>query len=372
MGKKILIFAIAVLLTSCLREDSIKIPYEGLTPGKLDDGWEVCTPNEVGFDEQELSKVFEKFHTDNEAWQPRSLIVVKDGYLVGETYTKNRDDQTTPQAVWSCTKQVLSIIVMRAKEEGYISSPDVSLVEVMPEIVRKYPEKGGITLRNLLTMTSGIGFENSGLNGDTNKLLRREPENSVEYILSLPMVSNPGSNFNYSDGDPQIISAIISNATGESVYTWSKRRVFEPLNIRNYEWLTYPDGLTMGAFGLKLTARDLAKFGQLILNHGEWYGERIIGPESVEEIITPAVATNYMGQQFGLLWWINPEDGTPYMHGQGGQYVMIDRERKVVVCITSEPNTQGESQYSLSQAFEVFRSVLKTIENYCCPIKNFF
>lgn len=363
MAKKILtfIFPFMVLLSSCLREEDATLPFETLVPRQLNDSWTVTTPESAGFDAEALTRVFEDFHSDRKMWQPRSLIVIKDGRLVAETYTKDRNDISTPAAVWSCTKQILAIITMKAIEEGVIPSLDLTVGEALPEYASAHPDKAPITLRQLMTMTSGIGFSNSGLNGDTNRLLRREPANSAEYILGLPMAATSGSTFNYSDGDPQLISAILSKAFGCSVEEWSRQRIFGAMGITGYDWLTYPDGLTMGAFGLRLTPRDLARFGQLILDNGDSNGTRIISEESVAaltQIRVDAGRVKYEDQAFGLLWWINPEDGTPYMHGQGGQYVMINREKRIVVCITSEPNTQGDSQFPLRSAFRLYRAIL--------------
>lgn len=353
MVQKVLIALSLLLLTSCLKEDEIKLPFESLLPVNLEDGWTVTTPESVGFDTKALSEVFEDFHNDKGMWQPRSLIVVKDGSLVAETYTKDKRDRIVPQAVWSCTKQILAIIVMKAMQDGYLTSLDETIADRLPEIAAKYPDKADITLRQLMTMTSGISYENSGLNGDTNRLLRREPQSSLGYILSLPQLESPGKRFNYSDGDPQIISAMLASAIGCDVRTWSAKRMFEPMEIHDYDWLEYPDGLTMGAFGLKLTPRDLAKFGRLMLDD-----------TSLKPLIETHVAAadvNYLNQEFGYLWWINPEDGTPYMHGQGGQYVLINFEHNTVVCITSEPNTQGDSQFSLADAFCIYHRILKTL-----------
>lgn len=361
MAQKFLIpicFLITVLFSSCLREDDIKLPFESLTPMELNDGWEISA------EEPALKAVFEDFHADKDLWQPRSLIVVKDGCLIAETYTKDAADRTAPQAVWSCTKQILAIIVMKAIEEGYIESLEVTIGDIMPEMAAKYPDKADISLRHLMTMTSGIAFENSGLNGDTNKLLRRQPENSLEYILGLPMAALPGKRFNYSDGDPQVVSAMLAKAFGCGVDEWSRRHIFQVLEIQDYDWLAYPDGLTMGAFGLKLTPRNLAKFGQLILDKGVWHGKRILSEASVSALtdaVVPSDKVNYEHQEFGLLWWINPDDGTPYMHGQGGQYVMINRQKRIVVCITSEPNTQGDAQLSLFKAFRIYRDIINSL-----------
>lgn len=367
MEKKILIATILVMLSaglkSCLSEESMMLPYSIMQPADLGDGWCIATPEEVGFDRDKLEQVFSNCH-HGDAWQMRGMLVAKDGCLVGETYTKDAADIGRSHAVWSCTKQVLAIIVMMAIEQGSVPSLDATIGELLPGMVSKFPDKSGISLRQFMTMTSGISFRNDGLNGDTNKLLRTEPKNSVEYILGLPLAAGiPPYAFSYNDGDPQIVSAILGRAFGEDVGSWSRTRLFERMNISNYDWMQYPDGVTMGAFGLKLTPRDLLKFGQIIVDKGSWRGERIISPESVELLSSVHVdATGYQHQSFGLYWWINPDDSAVYMHGQGGQYVIADIRRHVVVCIVAEPNTQGASQLSLSKAFSICHSVLDALK----------
>ncbi len=368
MAKKFLnitvIATLALILLSCLKEENLKLPFTPPVPIQTDDGWPISTPASQSMDTETLYNIIEDFCIDKNCWQTRSLIVARHGCLIAESYMKDPSDQYNPCAVWSCTKQILALLTYMAIENGYLADIDLCIEQFLPEQTSSHPDKKGITLRHLLTMTSGIGFNNSGLNGDTNRLLRREPKNSVNYILSLPMHSIPGERFNYNDGDPQIVSAILASLLGMSVKQWSFKHLFNRMSITNYEWLDYPDGITLGAFGLMLTPRDLTKFGQLVLDGGIWNGKRILSEESIAAIIHPQIEpgqTNYLGQSFGLYWWIDTGRNIAYMHGQGGQYVLIDKINDIVVSVTSEPNTQGIHQFSPTQMFALYDKIKTAI-----------
>ncbi|MDE5574228.1 MAG: serine hydrolase, partial [Bacteroidales bacterium] len=172
--------------------------------------------------------------------------------------------------------------------------------------------------------------------------------------------------FHYNDGDPHLVSALLGAALGMNTGDWCRKNLFEPLNIENYSWLTYPDGVTMGAFGLMLTPRDLAKFGQVVLERGLWNGKRLLGESSIDSMVQvriPPQNTGYHGQAFGFYWWIDPERNIVYMHGQGGQYVLVNPEYGLLITITAEPNTQGRFQFSLEDAFSLHNRIISAITN---------
>jgi CubicO group peptidase (beta-lactamase class C family) len=209
-------------------------------------------------------------------------------------------------------------------------------------------------------MKSGIDFSNDGFNGETSKLLREEPGNSLNFILDLSMRSDPGSNFNYNDGDPQIISAIIQERTGKTMKLWAEEVLFSKIGITNLEWLSYKDGITMGAFGILTTPREMAKIGQLVMNNGQWNGEQIVGSAWINEMVQEKVSsdeTNEADITFGYYWWRDCNRNIEFMRGHGGQYVFINKNKKLMVVITSEPNTQGRFQLSLNQGLSIYDSI---------------
>lgn len=359
MAKKFLILLFPLLFSSCFRED-LKLPFKSMEPPALDDGWQVASPAEVGMDSDALRQIFVDFHEDTDLWQVRSLLVVKDGKLVAETYTKDPSELQRSVPVWSCTKQVLALLVGIALDSGSIRSLSDTLGMYLPA-AREYPDKSAIRLDDLLTMRSGIGFENEGFNGHTNLMMRGVPENSLDFILSLPS-SNRGASFHYNDGDPHLMSAVLQTALQKPLSDWANSVLFDKIGIRNIGWIAYKDGITMGAFGISATARDLARFGQLVLSDGMWNGRQIVSKEWVRDMASVHVNASDVGfnqLSFGYYWWIDTRRNVALMDGKGGQYVFVDRANHLLVVITSDPNDAQGLPYPT--AATIYDAVVWTI-----------
>lgn len=343
-----------------MKEDALKLPFTTYQPQELTDGWLLSNPDEEHINSDKLKDIYRYYHENDNLWQVRSLLVFRNGKLVSESYTKDARDITNPTAIWSCTKQIMAILIGIALENNLIERVDDDIQKYLPEETVPYPDKGKITIENLLKMQSGIAFENDGLNGETNKLLRGIPDNSVDFVLGLPVFCSQGTVFNYNDGDPHILSAILQKQTNQTTRNWAKDVLFSKLNIRNYDWVTYRDGVTMGAFGILTTPREMAKFGHLILNRGKWNGEQIVNPAWIENMTTTKVsaeAVEYYGMTFGYYWWIDESRDIVFMHGQGGQYVFVKPSKNLVVVTTAEPNTQGKHQFTSPKALEIFDKI---------------
>lgn len=358
MAKKILrLVAVVALLCltgwGCFKEEPLKLPFTGYAPPRMDDGWTVGTPASVGLDGDALTAVYSDYHNRRDLWQVRSLLVFRHGRLVAESYTKDTADRTRPVAVWSCTKQVMAILTGMALTDGLLHDVADPVSAYLPSVLEEHPDKAGLTLAHLLTMQSGIGFDNGGLNGGSNRLLKQIPENSLEFVLGLPLRHVPGETFHYSDGDPQILSAVLQAGAGRTVRDWAREVLFDGLGVCRYDWITYRDGLTMGAFGLLLTPRDLARFGQLVLDGGRWNGVRLVDSVWIREMTSVKVSadeTTYHGVAFGYYWWIDEARGVVFMNGQGGQFVFVVPDKSLVVVMTAEPNTQGRHQFQVTDA----------------------
>lgn len=364
LSRTLTIGLVCVLLQACLREDALKEPFTAFAPPDLQDGWLVSSPESEGMDSMALTAVYRDFHARRDLWQVRSLLVFRHGRLVAESYTKDTADRTRPTAVWSCTKQVMALLTGMALEQGVIADTADEIGLYLPSAVAAHPDKAAIRIADLLTMRSGIGFENGGLNGGSNKLLKQIPDNSLDFVLGLPLKQEPGAVFHYSDGDPQILSAVLQAQTGKSVRDWAREILFEPLGLRHYDWIAYRDGLTMGAFGISATPRDMARFGQLVADGGLWQGRRLVPADWIADMTVPkagARETAYHGLSFGHYWWIDAARGVVFMNGQGGQFVFVKPDTALVVVMTAEPNTQGRHQFSVTAALDVLDGVMKTI-----------
>jgi CubicO group peptidase (beta-lactamase class C family) len=354
--KIVLLFLIFILDTSCLLGDSLKLPFNGFTPKNMSDGWTISSPADENIDASRLTGVFTNLH-ENDIWQIKSLLVFRNGKLAAESYMKDSDEIVNKTAVWSCTKQFTAVLTGIAIDQG-LFSVDGFVSDYLPRAASY--GKGHITIKNLLTMKSGIDFNNDGFNGETSRLLRGEPGNSLNFILDLDMGSSPGSGFNYNDGDPQIISAIIQARTGKTMKLWAEEVLFSKIGIANLEWLSYKDGITMGAFGILTTPRELAKIGQLVMDNGKWKGEQIVSSAWIEEMTQEHVSsgeTNEPNITFGYYWWGDSGRDIVFMRGHGGQYVFINKNKNLMMVITSEPNTQGDFQLSLNQGLSIYDSI---------------
>jgi len=355
--KPVRLFFALLLLTlfvnaSCLIEDPLKLPFRGYAPVNSSDGWAVSDPVAENIDASQLTNIYTDLH-ENNIWQIRSLLVFRNNTLIAESYMKDNNDRINRAAIWSATKQFTAILTGIAADQKLLNVND-PISNYLPQTVSS--NKGQITIENLLTMKSGINFNNDGFNGETSKLLREKPSNSLDFILGLSMSNTPGARFNYNDGDPHVLSAIIQAQTGKPMKQWADEVLFSKIGINNIEWLSYKDGITMGAFGILTSPREMAKIGQLVINGGKWNGEQIVSSEWLDEMTQAKVPQNETGESgaFGYCWWKDVNRNIEFMAGHGGQYVFINKSKNLMVVITSEPNTQGDFQLSIDQGLSIY------------------
>ncbi len=353
MEKIFLAFVAACTLvsSSCLREPDLKRPFESYAPAVLNDDWGISSPSAEGIDEAVLRDVYKEYHRSSELWQVRSLLVFRNNKLVAESYTKDPAEIIKPVPVWSCTKQVMGILVGIAFDQGVLRG----LNDILGDYLEAPADKREITLRNLLTMQSGIAFSNDGANGESNKLLQQLPSNSIDFVLDLPLSAKAGERFHYNDGDPHLISAIIQERTGKTTHDWAEEVLFSKIGFTNYDWETYKDGTTMGGFGISTTPRELARIGHLVLNGGIWNGEQIVSAAWIDEMTAVQVTVEQVATQgaaFGYFWWSEPERGLRFMWGKGGQFVLVKPDKNLVVVMTADPN--DGHPFELTSALEIF------------------
>ncbi|QQS29869.1 MAG: serine hydrolase [Sphingobacteriales bacterium] len=350
MRKIGLLAIILASMVSCLKESQLKKPFITLQPFQIYDGWELSNPQSESIDSAGLTEIYKSFHEDDELWQVRSLLVFRNAKLVAESYTKDETDLTRPRAIWSATKQVVGILTGIALEQQLIQSLTDSIYHYLPETAQ-HPDKIGITVEHLLTMRSGIKYSNDGLSGQTDDILRQLPDNITAFILSLPMSATPGELVAYKDGDPQLVASIIQSQCGKTTYQWAKEVLFDPLEIQHLDWVSYKDGTTLGGFGIMTTPREMAKFGQCVMDGGQWKGVQLVSNDWIDEMTSVKIQDIY-GYQFGYLWWKDESRGLIFMSGHGGQYVFLMPAKNLMIVMTAEVNTQGDFQFNRDKALK--------------------
>lgn len=324
-----------VLLGSCMVDTPVKPEYRGFQPVNQNDSWLVSSPANENMDSALLESAFRLVYEENRFVMARSLLVLRNGKLVGEAYPHNPEDARQIQNIQSCTKSFTSILAGIALSKGLLDSVAQPLSTIYPENFGTHSDKKDITLEDALTMRTGIDF-----NDDKNTLdLYQGSGNSVDYVLSFPKMYPAGVVFHYHDGSPHLISAAIQKRYGKPLSSFADEFLFKPLQITEWKWEAAKDGITFGAFSLYMKPRDVAKFGQLLLNNGRWNGQQLVDSSWINKATQPRVNSDAQGASYGYYFWIYPAYPGYAAIGHGGQRIFVVPSKQLVVVYTAWPYT---------------------------------
>jgi CubicO group peptidase (beta-lactamase class C family) len=322
--------------------------------------WSLADPAAEGVDPGRLAAADEFARTSVPALT--SLLVARHGRLVLERYY-HLGSPNQPVPVFSVTKSVLSTLVGIALAEGRLRTLDVRLGDALADRIPRGadPEVRSITLRELLTMTSGFGSTEHhpfGGGGD----YRTAPD-WVRSILGSMLISRPGTLFAYDNGGAHVISALLQRRVGVTAAEFARGHLFGPLRIAHPKWTSDRQGISDGATGLWLRPRDLAKLGELYLRRGRWAGWQLVPAEYIDAATTRQVSTGTGtgGLGYGYLWWIyGGGNGIPRLAlalGSGGQMVLVSRTQDAVVEMTSDAETDSPPPEELELARRVLDAI---------------
>jgi CubicO group peptidase (beta-lactamase class C family) len=250
---------------------------------------------------------------------------------------------TTAHSMQSVTKSVTSATIGAAILHGdFKASLDTPVLHWFKDIqVRNVDaRKRRMTLRHLLTMTSGLDWEEELPYADPrNAAARMEGTlDWVAFVINQRMAHEPGTHYAYSSGVSQLLGYIFRRETGRDVEDYARNHLFEPLDIHEYYWKRSPLGEVDTQGGLFLSNDSLAKIGELYRHLGMWRGERLLGEDWVRDSVTPRSDPGE-GYRYGYQWWLLPYgDGTHYAwagFGFGGQYLFVMPEDGIVAVTTA-------------------------------------
>jgi CubicO group peptidase (beta-lactamase class C family) len=166
-----------------------------------------------------------------------------------------------------------------------------------------------MTVQSLLDMTSGIEWVEKVYTPDETIMRMYESPDHTAFVLNQPMVGAPGANFNYSGGNPYLLSALINRKSGQSALDFAKKELFEPLGIKSANWgAVGAQGVTNGEARLFQSPHDMAKIGYLYLHNRMWDGRQIIPSSWVDKTKAGGVTATF-GFHYANLWWSYPETG---------------------------------------------------------------
>jgi CubicO group peptidase (beta-lactamase class C family) len=301
------------------------------------DDWRISTPAEQGVNSSRLEAAAQ-YIVDSGA-RVRSMLVVHNGYLIFERYfTPTLYDMDNTHIIYSCTKSITSALIGVALDKGYIDNTSQLLVDFFPDIYidNLDSRKETITLEDILTMTSGLEWDEERYDEPNDYFGMTDSDNWVQYVLNKTMVADPGTTFYYNTGGSHLLSAIINRTTGMTTLAFAIQNLFEPLGITAHPWLVDPQGIHFGGSALALRPRDMAKFGYLYLNNGTWDGEQIVSSDWVATSTNEHV-TIYGGTfSYGYQWWINSPSDYYCARGYQGQYIFVVPEEDLVVVFSSD------------------------------------
>jgi CubicO group peptidase (beta-lactamase class C family) len=360
MRRNLLLIAFGLLVMPRLAAAQVS-DCDRPSPGS--DGWAVAAPSEIGLDPKTLCAVVPRFTEWRQA-DVYGIVVVRHGVLAFEHYFAGADSQygtaipdatfsaDTPHDVRSVTKSVTSLCLGIALDHGWVKTLEVPVISVFPEWTDlRTPERNGITLRHLLTMSAGLDWnENVPYTDPTNSEIRMDrASDPYRFAFEQPVIVSPGEVYNYSGGGTNLISAVLKRTTGRSIEQLAKDELFDPLGITAIHWYHFGNGDPIAASGLRLRPRDMAKLGQLMLNHGQWGGRQVVSAAYVDAAIAPQI--NGQGLFFyGYQFWL----GRSFVSGReidwaaavglGGQRIFIIPALDLVTVVTAglyNDNLQG-------------------------------
>jgi|TARA_B110000914_G_scaffold64934_1_gene56681 CubicO group peptidase (beta-lactamase class C family) len=276
------------------------------------------------------------------------LLVLHDGEIAYENYLMGNSDRSRWMSM-SVVKSMLAMLVGATIHDGHIQSIDDPLTNYVPRF--KETAYDGVTVRQLLQMTSGVSWNETYTDPSSDRRamldaqIGQEPGKILDLMAALPRTAAPGSVWNYSTGETQVVSALVREATGIPVADYLSEKIWKPAGMRNDAswWLDSLDGLEIGGSGLSATLRDYARFGLFLLADGiSQQGQRVLPVDWVDTASTPKLVNDEIVPYGYMLWPL--DDGAYSAIGIFGQFVYVDPNRNIVIAMWSaQPKPEHRS-----------------------------
>ena len=329
--------------------------------------WPTATPASEGMVHTTLDVLDRELSAGKEGYVD-SMLVIRHGRIVYEkTYDRARDyarlfqgkgepgiynyydpgwhpyyKGTHLHTMQSVSKSVTSALIGIAIRRGEIPGVDAKMMPYFAAFkIPPDPRRDRMTIRNVLTMTTGIRWDEESTeytDPANNCAVMEGKEDWVRYVLEQPMAENPGKVFVYNSGATQLLSYLIWKATGKQADDYAKDHLFGPLGI-DYFWKRTPKGLADTEGGLYLAPRDLAKIGYLYLKDGVWDGTRILPEGWVASSTRASTRTTDGAFGYGYQWWVMPAKGAGSHDayagwGYGGQFLIVVPDLELIAVFT--------------------------------------
>ncbi|MGE7926205.1 serine hydrolase domain-containing protein [Lysinibacillus xylanilyticus] len=322
--------------------------------------WHTVKPESIYMNNEKLSKLEHTIKSDYN--NINGIVIIRNGNLAYEKYFNGKSPDDCHH-VASVTKSVLSALIGIAIDKGYIKSVEEKVLDFFPKYISDAnKQKQRITIRHLLTMTVPYPYEDW-----------REPldilcqqQDWIKYTLDIIGENGDLGAFKYSTAGAHLLSAILTERTGQSARAFANEHLFTPLGMKEIPnnkmnaygfddlfgknvkgWVHDPNGHSTGGWGLTLSTRDMARFGYLYLNNGVWDHKRVLSETWIRD------STEMNSNNYGYLWWLRQEDGlsTYSAIGDGGNMICCIPKMNMVVAISSEFIVNPRDRWSLIKEY---------------------
>jgi CubicO group peptidase (beta-lactamase class C family) len=339
---------VGLYISGCLGMDTVHWKRAPTDCATAPEEWRAATPEEVGLDGAMLEEVAERV-AKGELANVHSVLVVRDGKLVFERYFAGEDQAwgrplgriefgpETLHDLRSVTKSVVGALVGIAHGDGPLPDLDAPLASFFPKQAKdREADLAGRTLRHALTMSAGLSWDELSHpywdpRNDENALWRAN--DPLAYALSREPDAAAGARFAYNGGMPLLLGAAVEGATRVPLDRFARERLWCPLGVTEVEWMRHRSGAFVAASGLRLRPRDMARFGQMMLEDGRFAGRQIVPAAYARASLDPQVDTGgSLTPRYGYQWWVAD---LPLAIGNGGQRIAVDREHRMVIVVTA-------------------------------------
>ncbi|MBK6263830.1 serine hydrolase [Marivirga sp. S37H4] len=339
--------------------------YRYSQPQNLEDGWNTNSLKSQNVDSTRIYQLFNQLQ--NGEHKIHSILLVKTNQILIEEYF-GENAINKQHDLRSATKSITSLLMGIAIDKGFIDNIDDPVIKyVKHPIAKKNPDKrkDKITIRHLLTMSSGLDCNDwdKKSKGQEDRVYKKN--DWLQYFWDLPLINEPGTVSNYCTMGQILATEIISQASGMTIDKFAEQYLFNPLAINNVSWgHTSNKEVIPSAKRLYMTSRDMAKIGQLILNKGKWNKQQIVSQEWIEE--STSAKTAITGMDYGFLWWNVPLEVnqktiiSKAATGNGGQYILVFPEADMVAVFTGGAYNSQEDKLPFVIMKEVFLPTFMT------------
>lgn len=355
-------------------------PYQYSMPLDKSDGWESADAESAGVNIELLESLMSEIN-DNTLGFRRidGIAIAQHGKLIfeqgirtqldiGDGWANNTDLDL--HVINSVTKSVMSLAVGIAIEQGLISGLDASVYDYLPakqNIANWDESKANITVKNYLTMRHGYEWDEWNVNYLNSNNLNARMNNAadpIQFLLDRPMATEPGTTFAYSTGVSYALGVMVANASGMRFFDYLNTELLQPLNITKSDYWSLQGELHAGS-ALYLTLRDMAKFGQLVLDHGRWQGVQLVSESWIADSTAKHIQISETNDvSYGYQWWGRTyqrnNEALPVIAalGFGGQLIYVFRDLEAVIVFTGHRYNDGDDEET---------SIKQILEDYILP-----